>query len=251
MLKISNLSFAYKKNNNVLNDINLSLKNKSIGVVLGKNGSGKSTLFKNILGILKPNQGDIKLNDLDMINIKKDLRAKKISYVPQDITFGSLSVFDSVLLGRITYFNYIVKDEDIKIVNDIIHEMKLDKIALKNDNELSGGERQKVAIARALVQEPELIIFDEPIGNLDIYNEKLILDEAKKIVKNKNVSILISLHDLNLAYEFADEFYFIKEGKIIYQGDKEVFNEENIKEAFDLNVKLINVENKKIVMIGD
>lgn len=251
MLKISNLSFAYKKNNNVLNDINLSLKNKSIGVVLGKNGSGKSTLFKNILGILKPNQGDIKLNDLDMINIKKDLRAKKISYVPQDITFGSLSVFDSVLLGRITYFNYIVKDEDIKIVNDIIHEMKLDKIALKNVNELSGGERQKVAIARALVQEPELIIFDEPIGNLDIYNEKLILDEAKKIVKNKNVSILISLHDLNLAYEFADEFYFIKEGKIIYQGDKEVFNEENIKETFDLNVKLINVENKKIVMIGD
>lgn len=251
MLKISNLSFAYKKNNNVLNDINLSLKNKSIGVVLGKNGSGKSTLFKNILGILKPNNGDIKLNDLDMINIKKDLRAKKISYVPQDITFGSLSVFDSVLLGRITYFNYIVKDEDIKIVNDIIHEMKLDKIALKNVNELSGGERQKVAIARALVQEPELIIFDEPTGNLDIYNEKLILDEAKKIVKNKNVSILISLHDLNLAYEFADEFYFIKEGKIIYQGDKEVFNEENIKETFDLNVKLINVENKKIVMIGD
>ena len=251
MLKISNLSFAYKKNNNVLNDINLSLKNKSIGVVLGKNGSGKSTLFKNILGILKPNQGDIKLNDLDMINIKKDLRAKKISYVPQDVTFGSLSVFDSVLLGRITYFNYIVKDEDIKIVNDIIHEMKLDKIALKNVNELSGGERQKVAIARALVQEPELIIFDEPTGNLDIYNEKLILDEAKKIVKNKNVSILISLHDLNLAYEFADEFYFIKEGKIIYQGDKEVFNEENIKETFDLNVKLINVENKKIVMIGD
>ena len=251
MLKISNLSFAYKKNNNVLNDINLSLKNKSIGVVLGKNGSGKSTLFKNILGILKPNQGDIKLNDLDMINIKKDLRAKKISYVPQDITFGSLSVFDSVLLGRITYFNYIVKDEDIKIVNDIIHEMKLDKIALKNVNELSGGERQKVAIARALVQEPELIIFDEPIGNLDIYNEKLILDEAKKIVKNKNVSILISLHDLNLAYEFADEFYFIKEGKIIYQGDKEVFNEENIKKTFDLYVKLINVENKKIVMIGD
>lgn len=251
MLKISNLSFAYKKNNNVLNDINLSLKNKSIGVVLGKNGSGKSTLFKNILGILKPNQGDIKLNDLDMINIKKDLRAKKISYVPQDITFGSLSVFDSVLLGRITYFNYIVKDEDIKIVNDIIHEMKLDKIALKNVNELSGGERQKVAIARALVQEPELIIFDEPTGNLDIYNEKLILDEAKKIVKNKDVSILISLHDLNLAYEFADEFYFIKEGKIIYQGDKEVFNEENIKETFDINVKLINVENKKIVMIGD
>lgn len=251
MLKISNLSFAYKKNNNVLNDINLSLKNKSIGVVLGKNGSGKSTLFKNILGILKPNNGDIKLNDLDMINIKKDLRAKKISYVPQDITFGSLSVFDSVLLGRITYFNYIVKDEDIKIVNDIIHEMKLDKIALKNVNELSGGERQKVAIARALVQEPKLIIFDEPTGNLDIYNEKLILDEAKKIVKNKNVSILISLHDLNLAYEFADEFYFIKEGKIIYQGDKEVFNEENIKETFDLNVKLINVENKKIVMIGD
>lgn len=251
MFKISNLSFAYKKNNNVLNDINLSLKNKSIGVVLGKNGSGKSTLFKNILGILKPNQGDIKLNDLDMINIKKDLRAKKISYVPQDITFGSLSVFDSVLLGRITYFNYIVKDEDIKIVDDIIHEMKLDKIALKNVNELSGGERQKVAIARALVQELELIIFDEPTGNLDIYNEKLILDEAKKIVKNKNVSILISLHDLNLAYEFADEFYFIKEGKIIYQGDKEVFNEENIKETFDLNVKLINVENKKIVMIGD
>ena len=186
-----------------------------------------------------------------MINIKKDLRAKKISYVPQDITFGSLSVFDSVLLGRITYFNYIVKDEDIKIVNDIIHEMKLDEIALKNVNELSGGERQKVAIARALVQEPELIIFDEPTGNLDIYNEKLILDEAKKIVKNKDVSILISLHDLNLAYEFADEFYFIKEGKIIYQGDKEVFNEENIKETFDINVKLINIENKKIVMIGD
>ena len=209
MLEIKNLSYCYNKNSIVLDNISLSLPKGKIGIVLGKNGSGKSTLLKNILGILSPNTGSIILDDVDLINLKRNERAKLVSYVPQDITFGDLSVFETILLGRISYFNYFSRYEDEQIVRKTIKELKLEHVSNINVNELSGGEKQKVAIARALVSSPSLIIFDEPTGSLDLENEYLILNEAKKLTKEKNITILIAIHDINLALKYGDYFYIV------------------------------------------
>ena len=249
MLEIKNLSFGYK-NHLVLNNLSLTLLNNKIGVILGKNGAGKSTLFKNILGILKPNEGSIIIDNINLNTLSRKERAKKISYVPQDISFGELNVFDSVLVGRLSNFNFFSRYEDEQITKKIIKEMALEKIMNKNVNELSGGEKQKVAIARALVQEANVLIFDEPTGNLDVSNEQLILKEARKIVKEKNVSILISIHDLNLALQYGDYFYFLKDGYIKYQGGKEIFTKEIIKDIFDIEVNIVTIQNQKIILMG-
>lgn len=249
MLEIKNLSFGYK-NHLVLNNLSLTLLDNKIGVILGKNGAGKSTLFKNILGILKPNEGSIIIDNINLNTLSKKERAKKISYVPQDISFGELNVFDSVLVGRLSNFNFFSRYEDEQITKKIIKEMSLEKIMNKNVNELSGGEKQKVAIARALVQEANVLIFDEPTGNLDVSNEQLILKEARKIVKEKNVSILISIHDLNLALQYGDYFYFLKDGYIKYHGGKEIFTKEIIKDIFDIEVNIVTIQNQKVILMG-
>lgn len=249
MLEIKNLSFGYK-NHLVLNNLSLTLLDNKIGVILGKNGAGKSTLFKNILGILKTNEGSIIIDNINLNTLSRKERAKKISYVPQDISFGELNVFDSVLVGRLSNFNFFSRYEDEQITKKIIKEMALEKIMNKNVNELSGGEKQKVAIARALVQEANVLIFDEPTGNLDVSNEQLILKEARKIVKEKNVSILISIHDLNQALQYGDYFYFLKDGYIKYHGGKEIFTKEIIKDIFDIEVNIVTIQNQKIILMG-
>ena len=141
MLEIKNLSFGYK-NHLVLNNLSLTLLDNKIGVILGKNGAGKSTLFKNILGILKPNEGSIIIDNINLNTLSRKERAKKISYVPQDNSFGELNVFDSVLVGRLSNFNFFSRYEDEQITKKIIKEMALEKIMNKNVNELSGGEKQ-------------------------------------------------------------------------------------------------------------
>lgn len=251
MLKISNLCFSYSKNSPlVLDDISFELPKGQIGILLGKNGSGKTTLFKNLLGLCKPQKGSVKFDNTELLELSYGQRAQIIGYVPQHIQFGRLSVFDSILLGRISSFNYKACKEDYLEVEKIIDELKLEKIVYKNADELSGGEKQKIAIARALVQNPNVLIFDEPTGNLDISNEYLIIEEAKKISREKNITVLASLHDLNQALAFGDRFFFLKEGKIKYSGDKDIFSVDVINDIYGIKSKIIEVNNQKIVLGG-
>ena len=249
MLEIKNLEFGYKKGQPILNDINLSLEDGEIGVLLGKNGAGKSTLFKCLLGLLKPT-GEILHDGKDLTKISRADRAKLIAYVPQEISFGDLTVFDSVLTGRLSRFGMIAGAKDREVVNNVLEELDLSNIANKNVNQLSGGERQKVAIARALAQEPHMLVFDEPTGNLDIQNEKLIFDIAKRIAKEKNMTIIIAIHNLNFAFAFGDKFFLMKDGIIKYVGGAEILNEETIDDAFGVGVKIIEVDGNKGIIFG-
>ena len=177
-------------------------------------------------------------------------RAKRIAYVPQEIHFGALTVFDSILMGRVAYFGLKASSKDYIAVEKIIEDMGLASFAHRNVDELSGGERQKIAIARAMAQEPKLMVFDEPTGNLDIANEQLIIKEAKQLAKQKNIAILSSLHDLNQALYFGDKFFFLKDGVVKYAGGKEIITEEVIRDIFDIAAKIIQINGQKVILGG-
>ncbi len=249
MLKVENLCFSYGKNSkHALNGASLELKQGEVGIVLGKNGSGKTTLFKNILGIEKPQSGTISFHGENLLKMPRRQRAKCIAYVPQHIHFGDLSVLDSVLMGRVAYFGLGAGREDYEAVEKILQDMQLADFASRSAEELSGGEKQKVAIARAMAQEPQLMIFDEPTGNLDIANEQLIVREAKRLAKEKNIAILSSLHDLNQALAFGDKFFFMKAGQVKYAGGKEIFTPEIVKDIFDTDVRIAEIDGRTVIL---
>jgi len=251
MLKIDRLSFRYGRNiAPVLNGVSLELNRGEIGILLGKNGSGKTTLFKNILGIEKPRGGSILFEGEDLTKMNRRERARRIAYVPQHIHFGDLTVFDSVLMGRVSYFGMKASREDYHAVEKILNDMQLSDYAGRSAEALSGGEKQKIAIARAMAQEPMLMVFDEPTGNLDMANEQLIVSEAKKLAKEKNIAILSSLHDLNQALCFGDKFFFLKDGVVKYAGSKEIVTQEIIRDIFDIDVRIMEINNQKIILGG-
>lgn len=249
MLKIEDLKFGYSKRSApVLNGVNLELQSGEVGVILGKNGSGKTTLFKSIVGINRVTSGKILLDGENLIKMPPRQRAKRVAYVPQSIDFGELSVFDTVLMGRISYFGLAAGREDELATAKVIEEMGLASLRDKNVQTLSGGERQLVAIARALAQEPRLMVFDEPTGNLDIANEQLIIKEAKRLAREKSIAVLCSLHDLNQAVGFGDKFFFLKHGEVKYRGGEEIFTKEVVKDIFDVCVKIVYAEDKKVIL---
>lgn len=251
MLQVDNLHFRYSKSSDfVLKGASIQLEQGEIGILLGKNGSGKTTLFKNILGIEKPASGEIHFDGENLLKMRRRDRARRIAYVPQHIHFGDLSVLDSVLMGRISYFGMKAGREDYEAVEKILEDMQLLSFANRSAEALSGGEKQKIAIARAMAQEPRLMVFDEPTGNLDMANEQLIMEEAKKLASQKNIGILASLHDLNQALYFGDKFFFLKNGVVKYAGGRQIVTPEVVKDTFDVDVRIRQIDGQTVVLQG-
>ena len=248
MLRIENLQFSYNAKQQVLCGVDLELSEGQVGILLGKNGSGKTTLFRALLGLVKPQKGTILFEGESLLKLGRAQRAKRIAYVPQDIQFGDLTVFDSVLMGRISYFGLQAGKEDYEAVEKLLVDMDLLELAHRNVTELSGGEKQKIAIARAMAQQPRLMVFDEPTGNLDIANEQLIIREAKKLAKEKNIAVLSSLHDLNQALALGDRFFFMKDGVVKYAGSREIFTPEVIKDVFGADVEVLEKDGRTVIV---
>ena len=247
MLEIKGLSFAYETDKPVLRGVDLSLGDGNVGILLGRNGAGKSTLLKIITGILKPTAGSVLFDGQDLLAMTRRQRAALVAYVPQQIEYGDLTVYQTVLTGRVSYYSVKPSKSDLDVVEKVISEMDLSDVSCRNVQELSGGERQKVAIARALAQEPKVLVFDEPTGNLDIANELLIIREARKIAHNKNITVFSSIHDLNQAMVFGDMFFFMKDGYIKFSGSSDVFSPEVIREVYGVEAALVENNGERFI----
>ncbi len=249
MLEIKNLSFRYNKSSPlILDDISFTLNESEISIILSPNGEGKTTIIKLINGILKKTSGDISYNDIDLEKLKTNEKAKLISYVAQENDIPYLTVYEVIMLGRTPYIRFKESKNDIKIVNDIIDEMHLNEFRNRDYNTLSGGEKQLVMIARALAQEPKIIMLDEPTSNLDISKSINVSKILKELTKEKNLIVLISMHDINLALNLGDNFMLLKDTKIIQMGSTKIINEKIIKDVFNIDVKIKNERNKKYIV---
>ena len=240
MVEISNITFSYGKNaQNVLEDVAFDIEQNQCVAILGNNGAGKSTLLKCVDRICSAAQGVVLVDGENVFGMSKTAMARNVAYVQQSNSSVNMTVFDAVLLGRKPYIKWDATAQDRGIVCDIIHKMKLDDFALRNVSELSGGEAQKVMLARALAQEPKLLLLDEPTSNLDPRNQHEVLRIVKQIAREHNISVAIIIHDLNLAIRYCDRFIFLKDSRVFAYGGRETMTSENIEEVYRIRVHII------------
>ncbi|MEA1963972.1 MAG: ABC transporter ATP-binding protein [Candidatus Aerophobetes bacterium] len=240
-LKIQELNFRYDSRL-VLKEIGLEVEEGEILTLVGPNGSGKTTLLRCIMGILNPERGYILIDGKLISKIKRKELARRIAYVPQsEPTSFPTTVFDTILMGRKPYLNWNPSVKDFRIVSEALHLLGLKEFALRDLNELSGGEKQKVLIARAIVQEPETMLLDEPTSNLDLKHQLEILEIVKNLVKEKAISVIMAMHDLNLASRYSDKLVMLKNGKIFGIGiPKQVITSENMKSVYGVEAVIYN-----------
>lgn len=242
MLEVENISYSYG-NKDVLKDVNFSLGEGEILFIIGPNGSGKTTLLKCLNRILKP-EGAIFVEKLDLSKLSQKEIAKKFGYVPQRGEISFLTVFDAILLGRKPYITWEASKRDIKIVEETIKMLKIEHLALRKLNELSGGELQLVLIARAFAQEPKYLLLDEPTNNLDIRNQIEVMRLIRNAVKEKRISAIVTVHDINLALNYAEKVLVLKDGKIFAFGGKESINEEVLSAVYGIRAEILKYDGR-------
>ena len=237
MLTVNELKFMYR-NKNVLREIGFSIEQGKVVAVLGPNGVGKTTLLKCLNRILKPGGGSVLLDDENLLDLSTMDIARRVGYVPQRVETGRLTAFDAVLLGRRPHIGWDVTPRDLAIVDAIFTKLGMESQRLCYIDEMSGGELQKVAIARALVQEPKVLLLDEPTSNLDLKNQVEILTTIRDIVRDHHIAAIMTMHDLNQALRFADTFIFIKNGKVHVHGTNDIVTPVIIEEVYGLPVMI-------------
>ena len=244
VLDISSLSFNFGSKN-ILADIDLSIKDNGIVGIIGPNGSGKSTLLKCIYRVLKPKTGTIFIDGKNINDYQFKETAKKMAVVAQhNDTHFDFNVLEMVLIGRSPHKKFMERDsaEDIELAYKSLEQVNMKDFADRNFSSLSGGEKQRIILARALVQNTDCLILDEPTNHLDIKHQLHFMSLAKDL----KITVISAIHDLNIAAMYCDKIYALKEGQIIASGSVyEVITEEVIKTLYDVEAKIIYDEEKK------
>ena len=241
-LKIENLRSGYR-DRDVLADISFSIQKGEFIGIIGPNGAGKTTLLKTLTHIIKPKKGKVYLEGKDIHCIKPEQLARRFAMVGQDlISIFSFTVMDIVLMGRTPYIGLLghEKKEDIEIAEEILRLTDLEDLKERSIDELSAGERQRVLIAKALTQQPEILLLDEPTAHLDIGYQTEILDLVSSLREKKNLTIACVLHDLNLASQYCDKILLLYKGAVAGFGlPKDILKYETIEKVFNAMV-LVN-----------
>ncbi|MEA1905668.1 MAG: ABC transporter ATP-binding protein [Euryarchaeota archaeon] len=232
-LKVKGVEFGYNSTL-VLEGVSMDLDSSEIIGIVGPNGAGKSTLIRCIDRILTPRGGSILLDGNDVSNMTRMEIAKRMGYVPQTTTrVFPATVFDTVLMGRRPHLGWKSSDDDVDAVIEVLELMGIMEFAMRDFNEISGGQQQNVLIARALAQEADILLLDEPTSNLDIRHQLEVMDIMQGIVRTKGISAIVAIHDLNLASRYTDRLLLMNGGRIFAAGGPEsVLTVENIRQAY-------------------
>lgn len=247
MLEVKDLAFSYGSRE-VLKGISFDVRENEIVSILGPNGTGKTTLLNCICNFNTKWGGSVTIDGRDVRGVGPRELAKLIGYVPQKCYPRRVTVFDSVLIGRRPYIEWSATKEDLEMTWDVIESMDLQDIALKYADEISGGELQKVQIARAIVQNPKIIILDEPTNNLDIHNQHMTMKTVFDAVSKRGISTIMTMHDINLAAHYSDNLMFMKAGNICGYGGSEIVDEELIRDVYGMDVDIISHDGTRLVV---
>lgn len=237
---LEKFGFYYGKNE-ILKDITLNMKHGEVCAILGPNGAGKSSLIKGIAGIAGEVSGKVTINGMERAEIKREELASLLAYVPQENGyFGEFTVFDTVMDGRYRELKKISRIENIQKVEAVLEEFDCIKIRDKKMEELSGGEKRRVLIARAAVQESHYILMDEPFSNLDIKHQAEVADIIRKFKKSGKTTVIMVIHDINCALSLSDYSVIIKDGEVFRSGiTEEVITSETIKSVYGVTAEKI------------
>ena len=249
MLNVENISFHYRGGPEVLRDISFSLEEGQFLAILGNNGAGKSTMLKCFNQILQVGGGHVWMDGEDLLALSHREVARRVAFVSQNIPSTQMTVHDVVMLGRRPYMRWGFTEEDHRIVHEAMDRLHLSPLRGRFLNELSGGERQKVMLARALAQQPRVLLLDEPTSSLDIQNQYQVLDIVRDICRTSAITAVVVIHDLNLALRFCDRFLLLKDGRVYRSGDSSVLDRQALREVYGVEAHVVNVEGKSIVLV--
>lgn len=217
IVEVRDLSFSYG-DREVFEWISFDLDDGEVLGVIGPNGCGKTTLIKCVDRILVP-EGQVFIRGKNLLQYESDELARSVAYVPQALSIGmAMNVFEVVLMGRRPHVQWSIADQDISLVTHTLRRLGIAHLAFRKLTQVSGGERQKVMIARALVQEPALLLLDEPTSALDLLHQLEVMELIRSVVKEKGIGAFLAIHDLNLAARYCDRILVMHQGRVIGAG---------------------------------
>jgi len=249
-IRVAKLTFAYPEFS--LRIENLAFETAKVTAIVGPNGAGKTTFLKCIGAVLPIPKGSLFIDGRDLATLKSGERARLVCYVPQehDTTFN-YAVSDFVLMGRASYISpfALPSREDAKAAAEALDFVGLAHYAGRAISELSSGERRLVLIARALAQQSDILLMDEPTTFLDPKHETEVFQFVRKLAVEKMKTILITLHSLEMAVQHSDQMVFMKRGEVIAHGKSaEIFEDSLLERVYDMKMKVIDWEGRKIVL---
>ena len=253
MIRTNDIHFRHPNTSlSVLQGISLRAERGQLTTILGPNGCGKSTLFKCIAELWQPEKGGIAFGETSILNCSHEERAKLIAVVPQDHEPPfPYSVFDAVLMGRAAHVGMFSSPakKDHRAAEAAIAEVGIGHLKHKIYTKISGGERQMVLVARALAQDAPAMLFDEPTSHLDFRNQVLVLGKIRKIIAERQVTAVLTIHDPNAAMLFSDSVVLVKDGRVVAQGPPhEVITEENLHTVYGIEVAIGRVNGAMVVI---
>ena len=249
MIRAEGVCYHYKGCPQVLRDVSFTLEEGRFLAILGNNGVGKSTLLKCFNHILTADAGRVLLDGEDLLAMSNREVARRVAFVSQSVPSTQMTVHDVVMLGRRPYMRWGFTEADHAIVHEAMDRLHLSHMRGRFLNQLSGGERQKVMLARALAQQPKVLLLDEPTSSLDIRNQYQVLEIVRDICHNDRITAIVVIHDLSLALRFCDQFLLLRQGQVYRYGDYRVLDETALREVYGVDAKVVEVEGQHMVLV--
>ncbi len=253
-IRYNDVDFSYKSGCQILHDINLVIDKPGLICIIGPNGVGKSTMVKCMDKLLSPSRGSVELNGRNVKSYSLKELSREIGFVPATSSDNfAMTVIDTVMMGRHPYQRVGSEKEDMHIVYQVLNDLKITHLAMRDYNELSAGQHQKVSIARGLAQQPDVLILDEPTANLDVRHQVQVIELLLKLSHEKGMTVVMVSHDLNIAAKYADQIIVMSTPGVIYRigAPNEVITEDMILYVYGMECTIIDVEGRPHVILGD